>query len=184
VRRLNEQLVGLIPAKAEVLDVGCGDGLLARTMMQKRTDLDIRGIDVSIRPYTHAPVTQFDGRLIPYDDRSFDVVMLIDVIHHTENPVNLLKEAARTARQSILIKDHTREGLLAGAALRMMDKAGNARHGVALPFNYWSRQQWLDAFESLNLKIGIWKKDLKLYPWPASLVFDRSLHFIARLDIS
>jgi len=48
-----------------MLDVGCGDGLLAHLMTQKRPDLDLRGIDVLVRDRTHIPVDKFDGQVIP-----------------------------------------------------------------------------------------------------------------------
>jgi hypothetical protein len=43
--------------------------------------------------------------------------------------------------------------------------------------------KWLKAFETLNLAIGVWQKDLGLYPRPATWLFDRSLHLMARLDM-
>jgi hypothetical protein len=43
--------------------------------------------------------------------------------------------------------------------------------------------KWLKAFETLKLAIGVWQKDLGLYPRPASWLFERSLHFMARLDM-
>jgi hypothetical protein len=63
-----------------------------------------------------------------------------------------------------------------------MDRVGNARHGVALPYNYWRRAQWLQEFERAGLSPTLWKDSLHLYPWPASLLFDRSLHFVSRLE--
>jgi SAM-dependent methyltransferase len=128
-------------------------------------------------------VAQFDGQVIPYDDDNFDAVMFVDVLHHTEDPTVLLREAARVARRAIVIKDHTRNGLLADSTLRLMDYVGNARHGVVLPYNYWSQQQWLEALKKLGLTVGAWKKDLRLYARPASWIFDRSLHFVTRLDV-
>ena len=46
VRVLSEHLAKLIPKDARVLDVGCGDGLLAHLILQRRPDLVLRGIDV------------------------------------------------------------------------------------------------------------------------------------------
>jgi SAM-dependent methyltransferase len=138
---------------------------------------------VLIRDQTSIPVAEFNGREIPYDDASFDVVMFVDVLHHTEDPMTLLREAARVARQSVIIKDHTRDGLLAGLTLRFMDQIGNERFGVALPYNYWPRQKWQVAFERLGLRISVWKANLGLYPRSASWLLDRKLHFVARLDI-
>jgi len=126
-------------------------------------------------------VEKFDGRTIPFADGSFDAVMLVDVLHHTDAPAMLLREAARVARDSIVIKDHTTDGVAAEATLRFMDGIGNRRHNVALPHNYWSRQRWLDAFAELNLRVDAWIDDLGLYPLQLDWFFGRSLHFIARL---
>jgi SAM-dependent methyltransferase len=183
VRVLSNHLAELIPRDVHVLDVGCGDGLLAHQIMLKRPDIDLRGIDVLIRKQTYIPVDAFDGQAFPYGDASFDVVLFVDVLHHTEAPMVLLREAARVARKAIVIKDHTRNGLLAGPILRFLDWVGNARHGVMLPYNYWPQQRWIETFDMLALTIGVWKKDLGLYPRPANWIFERSLHFLARLDL-
>ncbi len=108
--------------------------------------------------------------------------MFVDVLHHMEDPLILLREAVRVARDGIALKDHTADGLFAFRTLRYMDKVGNARHGVVLPFNYWTRRQWDDAFRALGLKVVVWKKSLGLYPWPASWLFGRSLHFVAMVE--
>src|SRR3954451_10064113 len=121
VRKLAEHLAAVLPANARVLDVGCGDGSLDRLIMERRPDVTIEGIDVLVRPHTHIPVTRFDGQVIPHDDGSFDAVMFVDVLHHTDDPLVLLREAARVAIQALVLKDHTADGLLAHSTLAFMD---------------------------------------------------------------
>src|ERR1017187_510870 len=65
VRVLSEQLAPLLPPNSCVLDVGCGDGLISRLIMDQRPDVEIRGIDILIRPQTHIPVQPFNGETIP-----------------------------------------------------------------------------------------------------------------------
>jgi SAM-dependent methyltransferase len=180
-RVLSGHLAPIMPKHSRILDVGCGDGLITQLISQQRPDVLLRGIDTLARPHAYIPVERFDGKTIPYENRSFDGVMFVDVLHHTEDPTTLLREAKRVAHRFILIKDHTLEGLFAAQTLRFMDHVGNARHGVALPYNYWPKQRWLDAFDALGLQVGGWNDELGIYPWPASWVFDRSLHFIAEL---
>jgi len=150
---LSDWCVRLIPPNSKVLDVGCGDGHLTRLIANKRPDVSIFGIDVLQRPNPTMPVEVFDGRSIPYEDNSFDVLMFADVLHHTEQPMTLLREAVRVSRQAVLIKDHSVEGTLAYPTLRLMDWIGNARHGVSLPYNYWTRAKWQHALHNLNLSI-------------------------------
>ena len=169
----------LIPVNSKVLDVGCGDGRLTRLIADKRPDISIRGIDVRERTDASMRVETFDGESIPYEDDSFDVVMFVDVLRHAGQPMTLLREAVRVSRQAILIKDHLVEGLLAYSTLRFMDWAGNARHGVALPYDYWTLTKWHRVLEDLGLNIDVWESNLRLYPFPADLIFGRSLHFFA-----
>jgi SAM-dependent methyltransferase len=182
VRVLSDLLADLLPHEARVLDVGSGDGLLAHLTMRKRADLTVVGIDPLVREHTHIPVQGFDGKTIPYGDGRFDVVLFIDVLHHLPDPTGLLHEAVRVARQGLVIKDHTLQGLLARPTLRFMDWVSNAPHGVVLPYNYRTQEQWLRLFADLGLTVRVWKSSLRLYSWAADWLFGRSLHFLAQLD--
>ncbi len=181
VEVLASHLATSLPQGASILDVGAGDGLLAHVMYRKRPDITVQGIDTLVRPGTHIPVTEFDGLRIPFANLSFDAVMLVDVIHHSSDPITLLREAARVSRKIVLIKDHNREGLLAGPVLRFMDWISNARYGVSLPYNYWRRAVWRESFRQLGLSIREYKEHLGLYPRLVRPVFERHLHFMVSL---
>jgi SAM-dependent methyltransferase len=181
-RVLAAMLARLVPADGRVLDVGCGDGLIARQVQDIRPDVSILGVDVLIRPATFIAVTQFDGERLPFADDTFDAVMFVDVLHHADDPAALLGEAVRVSRRSILLKDHRRNGILAASRLRFMDRVGNARHGVALPGNYWSEQEWRRSFSNLGLAVTSWTRDVPLYPMWASWLFGGKLHFVARVE--
>lgn len=109
--------------------------------------------------------------------------MFVDVLHHTEDPMILLREAARVARRHIILKDHLLDRPLAKPTLRFMDSIGNARYGVATPYNYWYERRWRQEFEEIGLTVTSWTSDLHLYPKVLDLFFGWSLHFIARLDV-
>lgn len=182
IRVLARHAAELLPRDASVLDVGSGDGLLARRLMDVRPDLRVRGVDVLLRRATHIPVERFDGTTLPCPDAAFDAVMLMDVVHHATAQDRLLTECARAARRAVLIKDHVLHGAFAERTLAFMDWVGNARYGVALPYAYWTSERWQTAFADAGLRVTARRDRLGLYPWPASLVFERSLHFVALLE--
>jgi SAM-dependent methyltransferase len=176
-------VAALVPADANtILDLGCGDGTLAHGMTRYRPDLDLRGIEINARPATAIPVTEFDGETLPFEDGSKDVVMMVDMLHHTENPHRILREAARVARRAVIVKDHLSDPWLGTPRLRLMDWAGNVGHGVALRNRYWSRDQWREAFARVGLVETERRERLGLYPGPARWLFETGLHFVSRLE--
>lgn len=181
VRVLGGLLAALLPRDARVLDVGCGDGRVGWQILQQRPDLELTGVEIEVRDRTWIPVERFDGQLLPGGDQSVDAVLYVDVLHHCKDPEALLREGLRVARRAVLVKDHLSDGFAARQTLAFMDRVANRRHPFRLDLNYWRRQQWRDAFERLGGELDHWDDRPPIYPWPASLLFGRSLHFIARL---
>lgn len=179
---LSRRLAEAIPQRGTVLDIGTGDGQIARALMRLRPDLKVEGVDIVPRPRTLIPVTQYDGVTLPMADKSFDYVTIVDVLHHTTDPAIVLGEAARVARHGVVIKDHLREGFLANPTLVFMDWFGNLGDGGPMPYNFLSRSEWLDLFFKSGLTPVTSTEDLKLYLPPARWLFDRHLHFVAFLS--
>ena len=119
VRMLARHLAAMIPPQASVLDVGSGDGKLARLLLDMRPDLQLQGVDIMVRPQTQIPVIAYDGEHLPYEDHSVDVVTIIDVLHHTDDPLATIREAFRVARKAVIIKDHTCSGLFGRPILEL-----------------------------------------------------------------
>jgi SAM-dependent methyltransferase len=180
-RVLASRIEPMLPKDACVLDVGTGDGTIASLWQRNRPDLRIEGIDVLVRNDTKIPVRAFDGRTIPFDDNTWDVVTFVDVLHHTLEVEHLLREAARVARSWVVIKDHFAESAVDRATLRFMDWVGNAPHGVVLPYNNLPRVIWRQTFAQAMLELRSLDERIPLYTFPFSLVFGRGLHFIAQL---
>lgn len=182
-RVLADNLASALPESGTVLDVGCGNGEIAHAIMQTKPNLVFEGIDVFLRPNVVIPAKIYNGHIMPYLDQSFDWVTIVDVLHHTDNPAAVMREATRVARRGIVVKDHLREGLAAKHILRLMDWVGNRGHDVRLPYNYLSREEWAWVIDSAGLTVGDWEENIGLYPFPASLLFGRNLHFIAKLEV-
>ena len=181
IRVLAAAAAALIPPGSCVLDVGAGDGRLGALVAASGRQLRVEGFDVLVRDSAAIPVRSFDGERLPVDDGAADVVMLIDVLHHAANPIQLLSEAARAARGFVIIKDHRTGRPGAKLMLRLMDWVGNRAHGVALPYGFWSDREWREAWDRLGLRLDRYQVSLGLYPWPANWIFELGLHFLARL---
>jgi ubiquinone/menaquinone biosynthesis C-methylase UbiE len=178
---LAERLTAMLPPASTLLDVGCGDGTIARLISEAVPGLTISGAEYAPRPDCAIPCLGFDGLHLPFPDKSLDGCMFVDVLHHSQDPLAILRDAARVSRDFILIKDHVAESTLDHWTLRVMDWVGNRPHGVELPYAYLSQEQWRE----LHLKAGLTEvratRTIPLYPVPFSLVFGRNLHVISLL---
>ena len=183
LRVLAKHTLSLLPDHGKVLDVGCGNGVIAKLIMDDRPQLDIQGIDVLKRPSCAIPMDTYDGSNFPFEDDGMDVVIFMDVLHHTDDPYGLLREALRVARHAVIVKDHMCNNLIAERILAFMDWIGNHHHGVALPYNYWSTRQWTETWSRLGHAPDRIITRLGLYPWFVRPLFEHGLHFIAHIPL-
>jgi SAM-dependent methyltransferase len=182
VRVLAESLSARIPPGSAVLDIGCGDGTIGNLLAERGSEVFIEGVEFAARPQCRISCRPFDGAKLPFADGSFDVCLFVDVLHHTDDPSILLREARRVTRRFVLIKDHLSENGLDFKTLQFMDWVGNRPHGVRLPYNYLSHKQWEATFAKCGLSIARWTTAVPLYPFPFSLLVGRNLHFVALLE--
>lgn len=96
-------LLPVVPPGSRVVDIGAGTCDIAADLASRGREVvavDVR--DVSCVPRLR-PIL-YDGRRLPFADRSFDWALLVDVLHHTE-PDMLLREAARVAANVFVHED-------------------------------------------------------------------------------
>ena len=180
-RVLAEMLAAQIPQGSSVLDIGCGDGTVGSLIAQLRPDVSIQGVEFLVRPGCRIECRPFDGSALPFPEACFDVCLLVDILHHTQDPAILLREAWRVTRSLVLLKDHLDENFIDHVTLGFMDWVGNRPHGVVLTYNYRSRKQWAEYFSSCGLAEVNWTTQVPLYAWPLRLLAGRRLHFVSLL---
>jgi ubiquinone/menaquinone biosynthesis C-methylase UbiE len=96
------------PADARVLEVGCGTGVLTRVIARWPGVREVVGVDPApslLRKAralaTELPNIRFDeadGRSLPFDPHSFDVVVFDSTLSHVPAPERALIEAHRVLR--------------------------------------------------------------------------------------
>lgn len=85
-------------AHGSVLDIGCADGW-ARSCISSSCDyigLDYPGTAHGL--YHTRPDIFADGALLPFQDESFDTVLLLEVLEHVSRPGRVLTEIQRVLR--------------------------------------------------------------------------------------
>jgi SAM-dependent methyltransferase len=183
VLQISKNISKLIPDDVvSVLDVGAGTGEMAQSIRTLRPELKISGADIYIRPKTFIPVVEYDGNKLPFNDASFDAVITVDVLHHCNDPVSVLRECARVSKKWVIIKDHIADSTYDEKILTFMDWVGNKAHGVTLPYNYLSSLEWNAAFDKAGLKKVKKVDQLDIYPMPLDIIFGGSLHCLHLLS--
>ena len=93
-----------VTAQDRVLDIGAGDCNLDLEL-QRAAGCTVVPVDVADGNRTDLPLQLYDGRTLPFPDASFDVGMMLFVLHHAEDPGALLRDAMRVCRRIIAFED-------------------------------------------------------------------------------
>lgn len=181
-----EVLLGLIAPHLQpgfrVLDIGCGFGHMGQAIMKARPGTTVEGLERARRPGELIKITAYDGTRIPWDDGTFQAVILADVLHHEHDPHHLLRESVRVSGKFIIIKDHLREGFLAWPRISFLDWAANAGYQVPCTFRYNNLPQWREAIGSLSVRVHEELTTLDIYPPVLNGLFGRGLHYFTVLE--
>jgi SAM-dependent methyltransferase len=89
----------LLPTGGKVMELGGGDGLQARVLAD--AGFDVTSIDIGSRNTRGEllfPVSDYDGRTIPFGDGTFDAVFSSNVLEHIPDLANSLAEIRRVLK--------------------------------------------------------------------------------------
>jgi SAM-dependent methyltransferase len=164
-----------------LLDVGCGDGTNTLALARAIGAETVAGVDVVVRPTAVVPVRAYDGVHLPFPDRAFEAVSIVDVLHHCTEPRAVLGEALRVADRVLVIKDHFAFGPLTHRMLYWMDIAGNARDQTPSPGTYFEPSQWVDMIGQAGGRIVGLDWPLKTHDLPWRIVGWPQLQFTAKV---
>ena len=145
-----------------VLDIGSGTGDVTNAL--RIAGKDVTPVDVADfhGPRTVKPVI-YNGTTLPFPNRSFDTVLLLMVMHHTADPSVLFVEAARVAKEIVVIET-SYTNFVHKIVTVLTDALGNLQ-----PKFYWtsykSDAEWREFFKKRGFIVVDSKKfvDIQLF---------------------
>jgi SAM-dependent methyltransferase len=145
----------------KVLDIGCGNGEVTVTLARS-LGIDPHGtdiIDYRAGAAANLPFTLMTSPgSLPFHDRSFDVAMFNDILHHSDCVESLLLESKRLARKAIVVFEDCDSWLL-----RKVDVGLNRRYcaDMPCPLAFRTSDEWQVLFAGLGFNV---KKGTVRYP--------------------
>lgn len=182
---LSDLITAQLRENDRVLDIGCGGGMLGHRILHRGAcpaGVVVEGIEKFQRGGEPINVTAYDGDKMPFEDGSFDVVILADVLHHEEEELALLQDALRVTRRAVIIKDHKPDGIFARPRICFLDWAANNPYGVKCLYRYHTRPEWDGIYKKLGLQVVAEEQTIDLYPPVFNEVFGRRLQYFAVLE--
>ncbi len=89
-----------------IFDLGCGSGF-STFLLDKEVPGKVIGGDRSMQMLSFHPmkdkIINLDAYKLPFKDEQFDLVNIWEVLHHIENPVDILSEIRRVTKKYIVI---------------------------------------------------------------------------------
>ena len=131
-----------------ILDLGCGDGFFSEILHK-------RSYDVTAVDFSGVAIDKTDGKPLPFEYKSFDAVLLLDVIEHLHQPESVIMDACSIGKCVIISAPnfvHYRsrlEVLLGDSPAIMRNKKGHIQF-ITLP-----------RFESFVGSIGMQIEEMK-----------------------
>lgn len=92
-----------------VLDVGCGEGFTLKKLEEKKIGKANEGIDYMVaavkianKIYPNLKIKKGNIYSLPYEEKTFDLVLCTEVLEHLDDPEKALREIQRVSKKYVL----------------------------------------------------------------------------------
>lgn len=140
----------------KVLDFGCGDLSLSKSLKAIFPSLQITGIDVADfkNKQKYIKLIKYDGKKLPFKDNSFDTVIAFYVFHHCDDAIASFEECLRVGKRVIVVESVYRYSLEV-PFMKFADWIYNRfkSESVSLSYQFLSYKDWIKVFAENKLKV-------------------------------
>jgi len=152
--QVEEKLREILPHIGEVshiLDIGTGNGVLCRRLRNighriMPLDVQDKSFISSVRPRI------YNGQRLPFDDKHFDISLLIAVLHHIPIPEKVVQEAKRVSKR-IIIMEETFSNIFEKYVIHFVDSLFNLEF-VGHSHSNKTDMEWKKIFQHHDLKLS------------------------------
>lgn len=148
-----------IPPGSRILDLGGGWGFYAGPLKKRGHESLV--LDVVNPGYQKAPVVLYDGSRIPFPDQSFDVTILITMLHHVPDPQALFREVRRVTRQKAVVVEDLYHHAIGRFWTICRDRLLNMEF-MAHPHQFRKDSEWQEFFKAAGFEVSSFKS---FYTW-------------------
>ena len=144
---------------SQILDLGCGSGIVSKEF-ERFFNSEVLGLDIIDIRVMPIPFRLYQGNDLKFlKDNSYDTVLINFVLHHCQNPIELLKESKRVSKEIIVLHENIPEGLLS--------KLFCFLHGVSFAClfqknsnrgQFYTDGQWRKIFNDIGLEVVFSKR--------------------------
>lgn len=145
-----QRVISYLINSKKIIDIGSGSGDVTFLLInrgKKITPVDVGDF--------HGPrlvrTTIYDGKTLPFSNRSFDTALLLMVLHHTPDPEIVFSEASRVAKEVVVIETSFTNPVNKFFTV-VSDTIGNLRI-EAFWNSYKSDRDWRAFFEKHGFQI-------------------------------
>lgn len=149
----------------KVLDVGCGNGRFGEAVAAQYK-ADVQGVDVVNYADANIKIDIYDGHKLPFEDESFDVIIMAFMLHHVKHQDDIFREAIRCSRRGLIVYEDTYftpwqwlftiwndfySNMAVGTIKIVKGLEGKGIWGMPLPFTFRSVKGWHRYFKQKSL---------------------------------
>jgi SAM-dependent methyltransferase len=174
------------PARARVLDVGCGGGFLLRELSALAPRLSLHGVEISDvalhearRQAPAARLVLAQGERLPYGEGCFDAVLCLGNLEHFLDPEAGARELARVSREDGAVWVLLPNGFYSGALWRVLTRGYGPDHHQVIE-RFASINEWRDLLEENGLAVEAIHPYNRFKWWKRLLPRNLAWHFLYR----
>lgn len=146
-RRFARRIQTIVGDDASILDIGSGVGRLAEAMKYVMPRATVVCTDIEDYNRSSVPFVVASGDSLLFEDKSFNASTIFYVLHHTDNPEGILREAKRVSKDKVIVQEDTYRNILEKISYELHIRSFQRKHHLSRIGPARKDEDWQRMFE-------------------------------------